>query len=60
MINGIKSSRQVQETKAGDLLCADGTDDEVVQRKKNGFSRAKYCVGRLKCIEKRVFAKMFG
>ena len=42
------------------MLFADGTDDEVVERKKNGFSRAKDSVCRLKSVEKRVFAQMFG
>ena len=32
MVNGIKSSRKVKEAKASDLLFADSSDDEVMER----------------------------
>ena len=35
MVNGIKSSRKVKEAKASDLLFADSSDDEVVEREED-------------------------
>jgi len=35
MVNGIKSSRKVKEAKAGDLLFADSSDDEVMEREED-------------------------
>ena len=34
MVNGIKSSRKVKEAKASDLLFADSSDDEVMERER--------------------------
>ena len=41
MVNGIKCGRLVEETEASDLFIAVGSDDGVVERKKNGFSGVK-------------------
>ena len=35
MVNGIKSSRKVKEAKASDLLFADSSDDEVMEREED-------------------------
>ena len=35
MVNGIKSSRKVKEAKASDLLLADSSDDEVMEREED-------------------------
>ena len=35
MVNGIKSSRKVKEAKASDLLFADSSDDEIMEREED-------------------------
>ena len=52
MVDGVECCREVEETKAGNLFVADGTDDRVVDGEKNGFSRVEHCVGRLKRVGK--------
>ena len=47
VVDGIKCCRKVEETKAGNLSVADGTNDGVMDGEKDGFSRMEHGVGGL-------------
>ena len=60
VVDGVKCCREVEETKAGNLFVADGTDDGVMDGEKDGFSTVERGVGRLERVGKWVAAEMFG
>ena len=35
MVDGVKSGRKIEEAKTGNLLFADGSDDEIVEREED-------------------------
>ena len=50
VVDGIECCGKIKKTKAGNLFVADGTDDGVVDGKKDGFSRVEHGVGRLERV----------
>ena len=54
MVNGVKSGRQIEETKTGDVLTRDGTNEMVMKSQESSFSGMEFGIGRLENVEKQV------
>jgi hypothetical protein len=51
MINGIKGSRVINKTEAGNLFAGDGLKEMIIKGKESSFSGMEFGIGRLADVE---------